>query len=188
MTDFLYSIDVYIFFFFNGTVHNPVFDLLMPFLTNFNNWRIPVILIILFLGIKYKKRGLIAVACGIIGVTVSDQLTSTILKPLIGRTRPCFELENVRLLVDQVRSLSFPSSHAANISVTAVVFSYFFPRAKIYLVILAVSVSFSRIYVGVHYPSDVIVGAGIGVLAGMLVIELYKISSKRFGKLEVNGY
>ena len=185
MTDFFYSIDVYIFFFFNRTVHNPVFDLLMPFITDFDNWLIPVVLIVIFLGFKYKKRGLIAVGCGIIGVAISDQLTSTFLKPLTGRARPCFELENVRLIIDQVRSLSFPSSHAANISVTAVIFSHFFPKAKIYLIILAVSVSFSRIYVGVHYPSDVIAGAGIGVIAGILIIKIYKISSQRFGKLEV---
>lgn len=186
MLDLLQSADTWLFFLFNKTLHFFAFDRIMPVLTEFDNWKIPVLIILLFISFKYKKRGLTAVCCGIIGVTIADQFTSSFLKPLTGRQRPCFELEGVRLLIDQVKSLSFPSSHAANITATAYIFSFFFKKAKVYLIILAVAVSWSRIYVGVHYPSDVIAGAIVGFTAGIFTVEAYKYLSAKTDKLKID--
>lgn len=185
MLDLLQTADTSLFFLFNKTLHFFAFDWIMPVLTEFDNWKIPVFIILFFIGFKYKKKGVIAVCCGIIGVTIADQLSSTFFKPLTGRQRPCFELEGVRLLIGQVKSLSFPSSHAANITATAYVFSFFFKKAKIYLIILATAVSYSRIYVGVHYPSDVIAGVLVGFIAGIIVVETYKYLSTKTDKLKI---
>lgn len=173
MTDFLYSIDVAVFRFINGTLANPVTDKLMPFITDVTHWYLVYVLlwfIILFKGGKYR----IGLAIGmILLVTISDQISSNLLKNLIERSRPCKVLENVHLLVTCTDSFSFPSSHAVNNFAAAMFFTFFYRKLKWILFSVATLMALSRIFVGVHYPSDVVGGALIGILIGYILAVLY---------------
>ncbi len=173
MIDFLYSIDVTIFRFINSTLANPVTDKLMPFITDVTHWYLVYVLLwflILFKGGKYR----IGLAIGmILLVVISDQISSTLLKHLFERPRPCKVLENVRLLVTCTDSFSFPSSHAVNNFAAAAFFSFFYRHLKWILYSVATLMALSRIFVGVHYPSDVIGGALIGFLIGYLLAKFY---------------
>lgn len=71
-------------------------------------------------------------------------------------------------------SLSFPSAHSMNIFAQAMLFSMFYPKLRIYLFLFAGLVAISRVYVGVHYPLDILFGAIIGIAIGSGVYHLYK--------------
>ncbi len=128
---------------------------------------------------KDSKKSLFVIALCFIALAFGDA-SANILKHLFERQRPCQALENVRLLVGCGGSFSFPSNHAVNAFAIAATFSHFFRKTAVPMFFIAVLVALSRIYVGVHYPSDVIAGAvGGGIIAG-IVIFLHKWSSERF--------
>ncbi|MCX8056049.1 MAG: phosphatase PAP2 family protein [Ignavibacteria bacterium] len=185
MIDFLYSIDVAIFRFINGTLANPLTDKLMPFITDVSNWYLVYVLlwfIILFKGGRYR----VGLAIGmILLVIVSDQLSSSVLKSLFERPRPCKVLENVHLLVGCTDSYSFPSSHAVNNFAAAMFFTFFYKHLKWILFSVATLMALSRIFVGVHYPSDVLGGALIGIFIGYTLAIVYNyLLEKIYGYLE----
>ena len=109
---FLYEIDRTVFVLINQTLSNRLFDFIMPYITELDYWRIPIFLAWLALIIFGGQKGRITALLVVILLTLSDQLSSAVIKPWVNRLRPCFALDNVRLLIDQSRSPSFPSSHA----------------------------------------------------------------------------
>src|SRR5512135_2532203 len=176
MMDSLQNLDAALFHFVNGTLQNRPFDLIMPFITDLNKHAsvliiVGLVLITLFLkGGDKGKFAVVVLACGIL---FSDQLNSSVAKFLLERPRPCHVLPDVHLLVGCGSGYSFPSSHAVNNFCGAIILSFFFPRASGWLYAFAGIVSFSRVYVGVHYPSDVLGGAIIGVCCGLLMILIF---------------
>ena len=189
MIEFLYSIDVVVFFFINHTLANPVFDLLMPFITDINKNKPALILIgvfILYVLWKGGKTGRITISLLIITIIISDQTNSSFLKELFGRIRPCRVLDGVRMLVDCGGGLSFPSSHAVNNFAGATVISHFYKKQKWYWFSYAALVALSRPYVGVHYPSDVIAGSIIGFVIGFLVLQVWVLVDTKIKELKSN--
>lgn len=177
MIEFLASVDIAIFFFINHTLSNPVFDWVMPVITDLNHILIARIVIVAWIILVLWKggvKGRIAIGILIITIIISDQLNSEILKDLFGRIRPCKSLEGVRLLVDCGGGLSFPSSHAVNNFAGAAVINHFYKKQARYWYAFAVLVAFSRPYVGVHYPSDIIAGGIIGFAIGYLMILIWE--------------
>jgi undecaprenyl-diphosphatase len=185
MIEFLYSIDVTLFRFINSTLANPVTDKIMPFITDVKNWYLLYIFLwflILFKGGKYR----VGLAIGmILLVAISDQLSSTLLKHLFERPRPCKVLENVHLLVGCTDSYSFPSSHAVNNFAAAMFFTYFYKHLKWILFSVASIMALSRIFVGVHYPSDVIGGALIGIAIGYILAITYEFILKKIYSMRI---
>ncbi|MCF6269434.1 MAG: phosphatase PAP2 family protein [Melioribacteraceae bacterium] len=169
MTDLIYNIDLYIFKFLNQTISNPLFDKFFPFITNPKNWFIAFIILWLILIFKGGRIGKISAIGIIILIAISDQVSSNLLKPFFERVRPCNVVENVNLLVNCTKSYSMPSSHAVNNFAAALFFSRLFPKLKITLFIVATLVALSRPIVGVHYFSDIFVGALVGSLFGYLM-------------------
>jgi undecaprenyl-diphosphatase len=167
--------DKALFGFLNSGFHNSFLDWLMPVITNFSYFRIPFFLALVALFIWGGKKGRWLVILGVIGVGLADFTAHQFLKPLFTRPRPCHELENVRLLIGCGGFYGFPSNHACNFFGTATVFTYFYRKVGIVLFGLAFLVGWSRIYVGVHYPLDVIGGAIWGMLLAILVILLAKL-------------
>lgn len=184
MIDLIYSIDLYIFRFLNQTISNPFFDKFFPFITNPQNWFIAFIILWLTAIIKGGRIGKISAIGIIILIVISDQLSSHLLKPLFERIRPCNVVENVNLLVNCTKSYSMPSSHAVNNFAAAVFFSRLFPKLKIALFIVATLAALSRPIVGVHYFSDIFIGALIGSLLGYLLsivaLEIDKYIERKY--------
>ncbi|KAF0151931.1 MAG: Membrane-associated phospholipid phosphatase [Ignavibacteria bacterium] len=164
--DFLYQLDVTIFYFINDTLSNPAFDKIFPFLTEPKNWLITYFILFLLLLIKGGRLGRIAAVMLALLITASDQISSSLLKSLFERVRPCNVLEHVNILVTCTESFSFPSSHAVNNFAAALFFTMIFPKYRFWFFTVAVLQAFSRPYVGVHYPSDVVAGALIGSALG----------------------
>jgi undecaprenyl-diphosphatase len=200
MVEFLYSIDKAVFIFFNRTVANQFFDWIMPFITETSHWRIPFGLAWLALMVFGGKKGRIAGLLTVILITLSDQISSSVIKPLVHRVRPCFapELEGVcRLLIRQVRSYSFPSSHATNNTAIAMFFILKYRKWSVPLalvVLFSVLSTYSRVYVGVHYPSDLIGGALLGTLCALAVLQfeilirrMLPITGNRLRQLKKGG-
>jgi undecaprenyl-diphosphatase len=176
MVDYLYQIDKSIFYFINFTLSNVVFDNFFPFITNLRNW-LPIYLIGISLIIyKDKTRAFYIIFGIILLITISDQISSHLLKNFFPRLRPMndpYNIPIIRILVGKTSTLSFPSSHNFNNFAVAVFLSYYYTSYRIYFYSIAALVGFSRIYVGAHYPSDVLGGAIIGLLIGFMFIIIY---------------
>lgn len=178
MISFFKNLDISIFYFINNTTKNQIFDILMPFITNPKNFYLIFLILWLLMVFSSNLRYKIAGWSIIIGVSFSDILSSKILKHIFLRERPFKVLENVNQLVYSAGP-SFPSSHAVNSFTVATLITLFF-KNKFYSVIayfFAFVSAYSRVYVGVHYPSDVLFGAILGILLGWLI---YKIVEKVF--------
>lgn len=130
---------------------------------------------------KGGVRGRWLVAALIVGVVAGDQLSSSFIKPFVARIRPCSELVTVRLLVNCGSGYSFPSSHAVNMFSAAFIASRFYSESRPWGYILASIIAYSRVYVGVHYPLDVIGGAVFGIAVGYGVIKIFQPIVRRWG-------
>lgn len=182
MIDFLYSIDLNVFYFINHTLANSFFDKFFPFITEVKNWYLAYIILWLILFIKGGRIGKITAVAVLVAIIFSDQFSSHFLKDIAARIRPCNALPDVRLLVTSTGSYSFPSSHAVNNFTIAVLLMRIFPKYKWILLTTAFVVILSRPYVGVHYPSDILGGALIGSLIGYCFSLLVKSVDSYFNK------
>jgi len=173
--------DTSLFFLINKGLQNSFFDMIMPLLTKRAYMLLVIILIPVFS--RERAKGLQVLGLCLLSLAVADS-SANILKYLFERPRPCRILEDVRLLVGCGRSFSFPSNHAVNAFAVAATFSYFYRKAAIPMLFLAFLIAFSRIYVGVHYPSDVLAGALWGGIITGIVVLAHRWFSKRFSLLK----
>jgi undecaprenyl-diphosphatase len=172
------EVDTIIFFFINRDLENRLFDILMPFITS--KAYLLFLPFIVFFFLKDRKRTIIVLTIGLASLALSDW-GSHMLKHVFERPRPCNTLDGVHLLVGCSRSYSLPSNHAVNAFAFALPFYLLFKNKIRYaFVIIAFTVAFSRVYVGVHYPSDVLVGALFGIMIALFVVNLYNYSYTRY--------
>lgn len=180
MLDVILQTDEVLFRLFNTSLANPVFDVIMPVITNERWWYLPYALLFGWLLWKGGRGGRICAALLVLGVVIGDQFNSAVLKEWVGRIRPCHALEGVRLVgVSCGSGKSFPSSHAVNNFTAAVLISQFFPKARIICFVIGSAVAFSRVYVGVHYPLDVVAGAAEGVVIAVGLLALQRLAAKK---------
>lgn len=196
MTDFLYSVDLALFRFINQTLSNPLGDFLWPLVTDYDKLlpvRIFLGIVWLWLLVRGGRRGR-TVALMIIPVLfLSDKLSSAVIKELVSRPRPCHQMDgmtivqSIHMLVDCGPGKSFPSSHAVNNFAIATVFSFYYRKWLWAFAIWASLVAISRPAVGVHYPSDILGGAIIGIAVGLFVIQLWLLIERQLFRGDVSG-
>lgn len=169
------GIDHQVFDFIHHTLKNPFLDTWMPFITNFDNWTWLFITGLAALFIFGGKKGRLVCAVIIITLLFADNFNSYILKPFFGRLRP-------NAILDATSpSFSFPSNHAVNIFALAAILSWYYRKLFPIWLTIACIVGFSRIYVGVHYPLDIVGGLFVGVTCALVIIWLVeKITNKFF--------
>jgi undecaprenyl-diphosphatase len=169
---------------FLNSLNSPFFDQVMYIISAKVTW-IPLYLAILIaLGIKYKRKFFVLILMIIIAITLSDQI-SVLFKNSFQRLRPCHEpaLEGLIHLVKGKcgGSFGFVSSHASN-AFTVAVFSLLLLKRRWFtytIIIWALVVGYSRIYLGVHYPGDVLCGSLLGIAVGWTVIKLYELADRK---------
>jgi undecaprenyl-diphosphatase len=171
-------LDLFLFRVINSDLSNALFDLLMPVITDPEPFFIPFAGAGIGLLLWGGRKGRIAVVTALVLLLVSNTM-SELVKFWIQRARPCEVLEAVRLLVGCTASLSFPSSHAANVTAQAILFASLYRPVAFPLFLVAAAVGYSRVYVGVHYPADVAGGALVGVVAAVVVIRLAREVERR---------
>lgn len=177
------SINEILFIFINQYLQNPYLDMIMSTITHFGGfiWLLVIVLAILLFAKLTNRDTLKNVALMALIALLFSDLIVLILKNIVHEPRPFMSLENVRVLIPESDPNSFPSGHSS--STWAVVSIFLFNMEKlvkkhylivdIVLVIFAITILFSRVYCGVHYPGDVLAGALIGIFGAFLVNYLF---------------
>jgi membrane-associated phospholipid phosphatase len=158
----LQTLDLELFRVVNLGLSNPFFDAVMPFLSGNAFFSPAVLLAAILLVWKGGTRGRLCVAMLVLILSLGDGLVCNTLKHALGRERPFLALPEAHCLVGRSGSGSMPSAHAANWFAATMVALVYYRRSLWFMLPAALLVSFSRVYNGVHYPSDVLAGAILG--------------------------
>jgi 4-amino-4-deoxy-L-arabinose transferase-like glycosyltransferase/membrane-associated phospholipid phosphatase len=159
----LQSLDTAVFRFINVKLSNPVFDAILPKFAD-NAWFVPAVVVLaVYLLFQSTARGRLLVLLLVLGLGFADAFVINTLKKTIDRPRPHAVVDDANLLVGEGGSGSMPSSHTSTWAAAALIAFVCYRRSWRFMLPLAVVVGFSRIYVGAHYPSDVLVGAILGL-------------------------
>lgn len=168
---FLQQTDLSVLFFINHQLVNPVFDFLFSTPHLYVFWGF--VMGFFFFIKKDKKLVLLMIAAFLV-----SSLTVIAVKDLVHRERP-YQVLDVRQLIPEENNKSFPSNHAQlSFALSTIVF-YFYRRTGLVLFLLSLLIGMGRIYVGVHYPSDVLGGAVIGVLFAVMILRVSKMHKRR---------
>lgn len=189
MIEKLINIDKDLFLFLNG-IHNYFFDTVMWFITNRYVW-IPLYLFIIGAVIfKFKKKSILAVPFMALSAALSDHISVHYFKNVFQRLRPSHnpEFADIIHLVNDYTGgfYSFVSSHAANTFALAMFVSLLYKNKTITSLIFAWAaiVSYSRIYLGVHYPADITGGALLGSFIAAILFAVYRLLVKKIKYFE----
>ncbi len=180
--EWLNELDKILFIMINIEFANPVTDFIMPIITADINLRVSYAVVMLLLLWKGSPKVRWMVLFSVITMLIADQLSSNFLKELFQRPRPCQIMSDLRLLVDCGAGYSMPSSHAVNSFAQAALFGTLVPKSRWYLIILAFMIAISRVFVGVHYPGDILAGAILGVFIGLLMVLMFILFERKVKK------
>lgn len=173
------NIDFTILNFIHKHLSCPFLDFLIPEISLFGNsgaiWILSAVIMLFFK--KYRKTG-ITVAAGLCtGVIIGNLL----LKNLIARSRPCWINDTVNMLIAVPQDYSFPSGHTLSSFIAATIIMHTDKRLGTAAYILAAMIAFSRLYLYVHFPTDILGGVLLGIVIGIIMC---KVSDKLYNKQE----
>lgn len=176
MVNFITNIDFSILDFIQNHLRNGVLDWLMPKISMLGNAGVIWIVIsIVLLSIKkYRKCGITLV----IGLLLGLLIGNIILKPLVARPRPCWINSDIALLIASPKDFSFPSGHTLSSFIAAIILLKEDKKFGYVAMILAILIAFSRMYLYVHFPSDILAGVVLAILIGFAAIRI----SRKFVK------
>lgn len=175
--NWIISMDQSLFFWINTGLTNTLFDIFFPFITDLHKtqyFRIIVIPLFAFLLYrKYAKKGLMIFLFCLLSLGTIDIVGNHGFKKPFERVRPFENAAHATIQRSPASGFSFISNHAANMFGFAVFMGFFLPAVRSLFFTLAALVAFSRVYNGVHYPTDIIAGALVGALISFGYIKLY---------------
>ncbi len=187
MLEILKNIDTQLFIFLNG-INSPFWDQVMWWFSGKFFWLPMYLIMIAYIIFKQRWKAIITLLFIALVVTLADQISVHAFKEVFQRLRPCHnpELQDIVHLVNNKCGglYGFVSSHAANTFAVAFFLKKLVEQKyfSVFIILWAVVVSYSRIYLGVHYPFDVIGGAILGSIIGISVFYLYQYTSKKIVK------
>jgi undecaprenyl-diphosphatase len=201
----LYSIDKDILFFFNQELRSEFLNSVFVFFSDRKSalYFIPLLILILLVFYKNRTDGrfrklIIVLGLAAAAVSFADVITARIIKPVFARPRPCQVLEGLCfwkekaglwVITDGISSykssFSFFSNHAANSMTAALVLGHFYKKLLIVFIAVSVLIGLSRLYLGVHYPSDVLSGWTAGAGYAYVFRYLHGRLSSRYAKLRI---
>lgn len=160
--------DNYILNFIKKYIHNKYLDILMPIITAMGNlgavWIIMAVII--SLGDNNRPIGYMV----ILTLIISTILGEGIIKYTVKRVRPCNKDKDANLLILKPRSYSFPSGHTLSSFAVSEMLSMYYPKYGFVFIGIALLIALSRIYLYVHYPSDILAGIILGILVTKLIL------------------
>jgi membrane-associated phospholipid phosphatase len=187
MPDQLLQLDRHLFNFINHNLSNTFFDWLMPLMRNPKFWIPLYLFIIAFCIWRYKKQGAVLIVLLSLAVGFADFTSASIIKPAVYRLRPCRDPVVSATVISRVpcgTGYSFPSTHATDHFAIAVFLScLFFNRWRWVLpatITWALIICFAQVYVGVHFPVDVISGGIYGSFIGWMFAFAFKKLQPQF--------
>ncbi|HLU84118.1 MAG TPA: phosphatase PAP2 family protein, partial [Vicingaceae bacterium] len=190
--EFLKDIDTQLFLFLNG-LHTPFFDVLFEYFSGRFFWIPLYALLFVIATLKLKWKMMYFILAVVALIFLSDKISVYWFKEVFMRYRPCHNNDIAHLihLVDGCGGkYGFVSSHAANTFALAafmgIILRKHFPKMLLWMLVWATVVSYSRIYLGVHYPADIAVGGMLGILIGYAVaFILKKLNDKLTLKMDI---
>ncbi len=159
-------------------MHSYVMDKAMVTITSLGNGGVVwiAIAVLLMINKKYRKIGFIVLGA----LTISAVLGEGIFKHLIQRIRPCADIPAINMLIAKPLSYSFPSGHSASSFAAAAVLANYFKKYKFIFFGLAFLIAFSRLYLYVHYPTDVLAGIILGLICSKVSIYIFSKINKNY--------
>lgn len=171
--DFIFHIDAGILLFIQEYIRHDWMDGFWKFITMLGNggWFWITVSVILLIPKKTRWIGVTA----LIALAVGALITNVVLKNMVARTRPYEVIDGLVLMIEKQKDYSFPSGHTCASFAAACVYLKMMPKKYgIPFLILAALIAFSRLYVGVHFPTDVIGGLLIGMFAAWAAMRMMK--------------
>lgn len=181
MIESLLQLDEQLFYFINNGWSNPVLDAIMPYWRNKYVWIPCYVALAGWLIWKFRQKGAFLLLALILTVGIADTTSSRLVKKSVQRLRPCNDpgvKDQVQLLIRCGVGYSFTSSHATNHFAVATFLCFtlgiLYRKIRWPLWLWALSIALGQVYVGVHYPLDILFGGLLGSLIGWGVANIYR--------------
>lgn len=174
MFDFLWDLDKSIFISINSIPHNLLLDSIFSFFSAGSFWVILWIFLAFFYIVNFGRKNIAVLIALLVAVVLTAISVNLIFKNLFGRVRPFYTLPAVIEIGSHTSSASFPSSHATFSFAAAYILTSIHKKRGLYFYLTAFLISISRIYLGKHYPSDLIAGGLMGLLLGFISVLISK--------------
>ncbi len=181
-------------YYLNTQWHNAFLDVILPYLRQPWFWSPLYLFLLIFMPYKFGKKGWIWCLLFLVSFILSDQVSAHLMKPYFERLRPCnnYRVSNlIHLIVPCGGMYGFPSSHAANHFSLGIFSAVTLSRLVKWIwpvaILWALAVSYSQVYVGVHYPLDItvggLIGTAIGICTGKLFNRYFGLTSRSIAAL-----